>query len=252
MNNQTQPDLSREELAQACEESADFFDDCDRPQRVRCLRAAARALRADPDGSTVRIPTSADEAALMALLGTNYLKDHAPDRLRADPVPEVPSGGRGDVRRPREDPEQPMTEQLRQLLIGEFIKAQSHGDHTHALPFGARMTARIDYAQSAADQLIARLREAGLCVVPEVPTEDQWGGDSLARTLMRAFDMGHLSSEAIMTNLQMSGWDIPEWLANELGPVSTHVLPKASRCVLIYRAMIDALPERPAQETKVG
>jgi hypothetical protein len=38
----------------------------------------------DAKRSTVRIPASADEAALMVLLGMNYLKEHAPERLTAD------------------------------------------------------------------------------------------------------------------------------------------------------------------------
>jgi len=36
--------------------------------------------------NSVKIPTSADEAALMSLLGEAWLKDHAPDRLRTAPA----------------------------------------------------------------------------------------------------------------------------------------------------------------------
>lgn len=35
----------------------------------------------DAEGKTVRIPTSEDEAALMILLGTQYLQQNAPHRL---------------------------------------------------------------------------------------------------------------------------------------------------------------------------
>ena len=38
----------------------------------------------DAKREAVRIPTSADEAVLMVLLGMNYLKKYAPERLRAE------------------------------------------------------------------------------------------------------------------------------------------------------------------------
>jgi hypothetical protein len=41
-----------------------------------------------PQVTSVRIPTSADEAAAMVLIGTEYLKQHAPERLRATVQPE--------------------------------------------------------------------------------------------------------------------------------------------------------------------
>jgi hypothetical protein len=40
-----------------------------------------------PHATSVKIPTTADEAALMVLLGTDWLKNHAPERLRSEPEP---------------------------------------------------------------------------------------------------------------------------------------------------------------------
>lgn len=50
--------------------------------RTIVLEASARALAAIP-ADTVKIPTGEDEAALMVLLGTDWLKQHAPHRLKA-------------------------------------------------------------------------------------------------------------------------------------------------------------------------
>lgn len=50
---------------------------------------AALAPSETGEASHVRIPTTADEAALMVLLGTDWLKQHAPERLRcAEPAKE--------------------------------------------------------------------------------------------------------------------------------------------------------------------
>lgn len=36
-----------------------------------------------PQANSVKIPTNADEATLMVLLGMDWLKNHAPERLNA-------------------------------------------------------------------------------------------------------------------------------------------------------------------------
>jgi len=51
---------------------------------VRRLRAKIEADKTLTNGDTVRIPTSVSEAALMVRLGTQYLRDHAPERLAAE------------------------------------------------------------------------------------------------------------------------------------------------------------------------
>lgn len=50
---------------------------------VASYEAPSTKVAAAPD--TVRIPTTADEAQMMANLGLAYLKDHAPERLKAAP-----------------------------------------------------------------------------------------------------------------------------------------------------------------------
>lgn len=39
---------------------------------------------AETDGTTVRMPTTEDEAAMMAVIGEAWLREHAPHRLRAN------------------------------------------------------------------------------------------------------------------------------------------------------------------------
>lgn len=54
---------------------------------VQDLRRAFQSAHAAPaqDAQAVKIPTSEDEAALMVLLGTDWLKQHAPHRLKETP-----------------------------------------------------------------------------------------------------------------------------------------------------------------------
>ncbi|AXQ68406.1 hypothetical protein HOT99_gp211 [Caulobacter phage CcrBL10] len=40
----------------------------------------------------INLPTSVDEARMLALVGTNYLEEHAPDVLRKDPTGEIAAG----------------------------------------------------------------------------------------------------------------------------------------------------------------
>ena len=47
-----------------------------------CEELGAAVCESPSPAGYVRIPTSADEAATMVLLGTEYLKQHAPERLR--------------------------------------------------------------------------------------------------------------------------------------------------------------------------
>lgn len=58
------------------------------------LGAAAilrNANKATPAGN-LPLPTSVEEARGMAILGTNYLQEHAPEALRIDPTGEIAAG----------------------------------------------------------------------------------------------------------------------------------------------------------------
>lgn len=75
--------------------------------------------------------------------------------------------------------------------------------------------------------------------VPWQPTEEQWGG--LARAIMMWLDMGDKTPRALFRHLKMSGEPIPDWLRNEPEMQALdHVPSKGTRCVLIYKAMLDA------------
>ncbi len=80
--------------------------------------------------------------------------------------------------------------------------------------------------------------------VPLEATEEQWGG--LARDIMMAFDLGAKSPKSILEQLERMRctWaELPQWLRDELrDPNSTSVLSKGTRCILIYRAMVEDAP----------
>jgi hypothetical protein len=81
----------------------------------------------------------------------------------------------------------------------------------------------------------------GWKLVPEEPTEAQWG--ELARDIMLAFDMSCKSPALLLNFLKNVGREIPKWLLDEVrDPASTHVLSKGTRVVIIYRAMLAATP----------
>lgn len=51
---------------------------------VRRLRRVVETNKSLTNGDAVRMPTSPDEAVLMLRLGTQYLREHAPERLAAE------------------------------------------------------------------------------------------------------------------------------------------------------------------------
>ncbi|AFU88529.1 hypothetical protein CcrSwift_gp211 [Caulobacter phage CcrSwift] len=57
---------------------------------VGVIKSLAEADRLDRDH--LRLPTSVEEARCMAILGTNYLEDYAPDMIRKDPTGEIAAG----------------------------------------------------------------------------------------------------------------------------------------------------------------
>jgi hypothetical protein len=99
----------------------------------------------------------------------------------------------------------------------------------------------LDATIEAADAALAG-HTAGV-VVPEQPTEAQWGG--LARDIMMWLDM-HGGSEktprALFTHLERIGREIPQWLRDEPEMKNLdHVPSKGTRCAIIYKAMLRAL-----------
>lgn len=78
-------------------------------------------------------------------------------------------------------------------------------------------------------------REARLWSPPEVA----WSG--LARALMMAFDMECKTPRQIFQHLERTGKAIPQWLRDEPEMKHLdHVPSKATRAVIIYRAMLEA------------
>lgn len=66
--------------------------------------------------------------------------------------------------------------------------------------------------------------------------------DGLARSLMMAFDCDAKTPRAIFQHLKRCGEDIPQWLHDEAEMQNLdHTVSKGTRCVLIYRAMTEAL-----------
>jgi len=81
----------------------------------------------------------------------------------------------------------------------------------------------------------------GYVLVPEEPTEDQWGG--LARHLMMWLDLtGRPTGSNLYEHLDMVGEDAPYWLKEEI-PDDDIVPSKGTRAAVIYKAMIKAAKE---------
>lgn len=78
-----------------------------------------------------------------------------------------------------------------------------------------------------------------LFTVSWTPSEEVWGG--LARAIMMALDMGALTPCAMFEHLERTTDEIPDWLRNEPEMQALdHVPSKGTRCVIIYRAMLEA------------
>lgn len=52
-------------------------------------RMTLKSEASEPSGDTVPVPQNADQAALMVLLGTDWLNQHAPERLKPEPSGDV-------------------------------------------------------------------------------------------------------------------------------------------------------------------
>ena len=75
-------------------------------------------------------------------------------------------------------------------------------------------------------------------LVPEIPTEKQWGG--LARDIMMWMDMDcKKTPETLFRFLKQVGTPIPDWFEQETELKNlTSVISKGTRVTLIYRAMV--------------
>ena len=85
-------------------------------------------------------------------------------------------------------------------------------------------------------------------VVPVEPTAEQYGG--LARDIiqwMRFTPSSDQHSQSLIEWLKNMGNEIPSWLMgeSEINHLSKHVLSKGTLAAIIYKAMLEAAPERP-------
>lgn len=72
------------------------------------------------------------------------------------------------------------------------------------------------------------------------PSDAQW--DGLARAIMMWLDMHPKTPRALFAHLRATGEPIPQWLCDEPEMKALdHVPSKGTRCVIIYRAMIDVV-----------
>jgi len=74
--------------------------------------------------------------------------------------------------------------------------------------------------------------------LPLNPPEEMW--DGLPRQIMMWLDFGAPTPANLFKHLERSGWAIPDWLRDEPEMKAlNHVPSKGTRCVLIYRAMVE-------------
>ena len=74
--------------------------------------------------------------------------------------------------------------------------------------------------------------------VPFTPTSEQWGG--LARGIMMCLDLDAKTPRKMFDHLRLCGRTIPQWLRDEQEmQFLDSVISKGTRCVIIYKAMLD-------------
>lgn len=82
-------------------------------------------------------------------------------------------------------------------------------------------------------------------LVPEEPTEEQWG--DLARDIMMWMDLNtRKTPQSLLDHLERAGRSVPQWLLDE--PEMQHLdhsMSKGTRCVIIYKAMLATAKEKP-------
>lgn len=85
----------------------------------------------------------------------------------------------------------------------------------------------------------------GWSLVPHVPAEEQWNG--LGRSIMSWMDFGDGRTPAtLVKHLKATGKSIPDWLTHDVEMTNMdHTPSKGTRCMLIYRAMVEDLKTSP-------
>jgi hypothetical protein len=74
--------------------------------------------------------------------------------------------------------------------------------------------------------------------VPVEAPEAMW--DGLPRAIMMWLDFERSTPRELFRHLKLSGYEVPDWMREE-GELQAldHVPSKGTRCVLIYRAMLE-------------
>ena len=109
------------------------------------------------------------------------------------------------------------------------------------------ITQAIDWAIEQLDKSVAQAVPKGFKIVPEEPTEHQFGG--MARDIiqwLRFTESKNQHSESLVKWLKDMGNEIPDWLykESEINHLSKHVISKGSIAAIIYKAMLAAAPEQ--------
>ena len=109
------------------------------------------------------------------------------------------------------------------------------------------ITQAIDWAIEQLDKSVAQAVPKGFKIVPEEPTEQQFGG--IARDIiqwLRFTESKNQHSESLVKWLKDMGNEIPDWLykESEINHLSKHVISKGSIAAIIYKAMLAAAPEQ--------
>ena len=109
------------------------------------------------------------------------------------------------------------------------------------------ITQAIDWAIEQLDKSVAQAVPKGFKIVPEEPTEQQFGG--MARDIiqwLRFTESKNQHSESLVKWLKDMGNEIPDWLykESEINHLSKHVISKGSIVAIIYKAMLAAAPEQ--------
>jgi hypothetical protein len=90
-----------------------------------------------------------------------------------------------------------------------------------------------DVAQADCASTFAHIRE-------QAGEESTW--DGLPRQIMMWLDMEPKTPDTLFKHLERSGYEIPQWLLDEPEMRQRdHVPSKGTRCVILFRAMLDQI-----------
>ena len=118
-----------------------------------------------------------------------------------------------------------------------FKRGLIHGEY-----FDNEVKEKFFWWQAATESAIPE----GYKLVPIEPTRDQFGG--LARDIiqwMRFTPSSDQHSQSLIEWLKNMGNEIPSWLMgeNEINHLSKHALSKGTIAAIIYKAMLEAVPD---------